>query len=570
MTEANRRAVAGAWAAASSEETRAFLQTRLALLAGVCTAMSSGFLVASLALGLAIYPAVRAGYRWGGQAFLLLVAVTLLFGVVWWVTRRGRFAARTLALLDAGSTASAALLLALMGAMIPEPGGWAHGLVAISLLLTARALAVPSSGQRTLAISAGASLAAAVGLVLKSVDIYRVIDEAFWLAAATIIATFGSRVIFGLRQQVRVANQIGQYVLKCKLGEGGMGVVYLATHAILRRETALKLLLPGRVAPATLARFEREVQQLARLNHPNTVAIYDYGHTPDGVFYFAMEYLDGLDLEQLVRAVGPLPPRRVIHLLSQVCGSLEEAHEMGLVHRDIKPANVLVCRRGAVFDQVKVLDFGLVKDLRDSSGVALTATDSLLGTPLYLSPESIRAPDEVTGASDLYAVAALGYYLVTGTHVFRGATVVEVCAAHLHATPERPSARLREPLPEALECLLLQGLSKDPAARPSSARAFRRALAACTGVGTWTEEEARAWWEETGHGLLTERVHASEATPLESTVVVDLGGRTMERNSPTVGRRGEARDHGDGGGADERRQRHPQADLQRPRTHPSE
>jgi serine/threonine-protein kinase len=525
MTEANRRPFAGAWAAASSEETRAFLQTRLALMAGVCAALSSGFLVVSLALGLAVYPTVRPDYRWGRQAFLFLVAVALLFGVVWWATRRGRFAARTLALLDAGTTTGAALLLALMGGTIPEPGGWAHGLVAASLLLTTRALAVPSSGKRTFAISASASLAATLAFALENLDFYRVIDVVFWLAAATVIATFGSRIIFGLRQQVRIANQIGQYVLKCKLGEGGMGVVYLATHAILRRETALKLLLPGRVAPATLARFEREVQQLARLNHPNTVAIYDYGHTPDGVFYFAMEYLAGLDLEQLVQAVGPLPPRRVVHLLSQVCGSLEEAHEMGLVHRDIKPANVLVCRRGAVFDRVKVLDFGLVKDLRDTSDVALTATDGFLGTPLYASPESIRAPDEVTGASDLYAVAAVGYYLVTGTHVFRGATVVEVCAAHLHGTPERPSERLREPLPEPLECLLLQGLSKDPAARPSSARAFRQALLACTGVGTWTEEEARAWWAETGNGLLAERVHGSSATPLESTVAVDLGGR---------------------------------------------
>jgi serine/threonine-protein kinase len=198
---------------------------------------------------------------------------------------------------------------------------------------------------------------------------------------------------------------------------------------------------------------------------------------------------------------------------------------MGLVHRDIKPANVLVCRHGGVFDRVKVLDFGLVKDLRNTTDVALTAAESFLGTPLYASPESIRTPDEVTAASDLYAVAALGYYLLTGSHVFGGATVVEVCAGHLHTEPEPPSARLGRPLPEDLERLILQGLSKAPRERQPSARAFAHALETCPGVGTWSEADADAWWTSTGQALQADRRRDRSLTRVESTVAVDLGGR---------------------------------------------
>ena len=348
-----------------------------------------------------------------------------------------------------------------------------------------------------------------------------------WLVAAIAMATFASRIIFGLRQAVRSARQIGQYVLKHQLGEGGMGVVYLATHAMLRRETAIKLLLPSRIAPAALARFEREVQQLARLAHPNTVAIYDYGRTPEGIFYYAMEHLDGLGLDELVAAVGPLPAARVVHILDQICASLTEAHAMGLVHRDIKPANVILSRRAGIPDAVKVLDFGLVKDLSAAGDASVTAGGSFLGTPQYASPEAIQDPESVTAQSDLYAVAAVGYYLLTGTHVFGGATSVEVCAGHLYKAPEPPSQRLGRAVPQALESLILRGLAKQPADRPASAQAFRQALRACTEDGEWTEAEAQAWWQAQAPELLARRRHQVQKTraPAEATVAIDLAGR---------------------------------------------
>jgi serine/threonine-protein kinase len=308
------------------------------------------------------------------------------------------------------------------------------------------------------------------------------------------VATVASQVIYRLRSEVRAARQLGQYVLGEKVGEGGMGIVYRATHALLRRETALKLLPPDRVDPATIRRFEREVVETARLRHPNTVAIYDYGRTPDGVFYYAMEYLDGFDLGELIAAEGPLPPGRVVGLLAQVLASLEEAHAIGLVHRDIKPANVMVVGNTGAYDLVKVLDFGLVKSEAPlDGGTSLTDVGRLTGTPLYMAPEAIVHPEAAEPRSDLYAAAAVGYFMLTGQHVFTGGSMVELLAAHLHRPPPPMRERLGREVPLELEALLLRGLSKAPADRPPSAAAFRDALSRCD-VPPWTQEDARAWW----------------------------------------------------------------------------
>jgi serine/threonine-protein kinase len=303
-----------------------------------------------------------------------------------------------------------------------------------------------------------------------------------------------SRVIYGLREEVREARRLGQYTLEEKLGEGGMGTVYRARHAMLRRPTAVKLLPPEKAGQAALERFEREVQLTARLSHPNTVAVFDYGRTPDGVFYYAMEFLDGTNLEELVRGDGAQPPGRVVHVLRQVASALVEAHGIGLVHRDVKPENIILCERGGVADVAKVVDFGLVKDL-ERTGASVSRADVVQGTPLYLSPEAITAPDRVDARGDLYALGAVGYYLLTGHHVFSGATLVEVCSHHLHTAPVPPGERLGRPVPAALERLLLSCLEKDPARRPASALALRDELAGLPGVDSWSEEEARTWWE---------------------------------------------------------------------------
>jgi serine/threonine protein kinase len=249
---------------------------------------------------------------------------------------------------------------------------------------------------------------------------------------------------------------------------------------MLRRPTAIKLLPPERAGEVSIERFEREVQMTARLSHPNTVAIYDYGRTPEGVFYYAMEYLDGINLEDLVRRHGAQPPGRVVAILDQVCGALTEAHEAGLVHRDIKPANIILTERGGEPDVAKVVDFGLVQALsaNDEHTIA-SGGDALTGTPHYMSPEALQASQSSDPRSDLYALGAVAYYLLSGHTVFDGASFAAVIGHHLHSDPPAPSLRVEQPLPSDLETLVLQCLRKSPAERPQSARALREALGRC-------------------------------------------------------------------------------------------
>jgi hypothetical protein len=290
------------------------------------------------------------------------------------------------------------------------------------------------------------------------------------------------------------AQQIGQYKLEQKLGAGGMGVVYKGHHAMLRRPTAIKMLEPDKVTENTIERFEREVQITSQLCHPNTVAIYDYGRTPEGVFYYAMEYLDGIDLQSLVERYGPQGVPRVIHILQQICGSLYEAHSLGLVHRDIKPANIMLNRRGGEPDVVKVLDFGLVKAIDGQRQAGLTQQASLTGTPLYMSPEAIQLPNSVDARSDLYAVGAVGYFLLTGQPVFDAENVVDLCQKHVAAPPVPPSERVRTPVPAELESALLACLEKSRAKRPQTARDLALLIARCKEANQWSIEDADAWW----------------------------------------------------------------------------
>ncbi len=292
-------------------------------------------------------------------------------------------------------------------------------------------------------------------------------------------------------------RQLGQYTLDEKLGEGGMGVVYRGHHAMLHRPTAVKFLDVQKTNSATIARFEREVQLTARLTHPNTIAVYDYGRTPEGIFYYAMEYLEGIDLEHLVEKFGPLPEGRVIHILQQVCGSLAEAHSIGLIHRDVKPANIFLTSRGGVMDFVKLLDFGLVRAVDEKQAARLTSAGSMTGTPLYLSPEAIQSPDSMDARSDLYAVGAVGYFLLTGTPLFDGRSVVEIVQHHLQTSPEPPSKRLQKSVSHDLEQVLLGCLKKDPAERPQTALELARQLLVCRSAVEWQQKHAAEWWEET-------------------------------------------------------------------------
>ena len=292
-------------------------------------------------------------------------------------------------------------------------------------------------------------------------------------------------------ERVHQLGQLGSYILERQIGQGSMGLIYLARHCLLKRPAAIKVLRSANVGPDLLALFETEVQLTCQLTSPNTVAVYDYGVTPEGLFYYVMEYLEGVTLAALVRERGPLPAGRVIHFLRQACASLAEAHSYGLIHRDLKPDNMMVCNRGGIPDTIKVLDFGLatvvskcpVRD-RDEAPIGMS------GTPTYMSPESITAPQTVDGRSDLYCLGAVGYFLLTGQTVFPAPSIEAVLHCHRFDRPERPSVRLGAPIDDDLEDVILQCLSKSREDRPGSPAELQRMLDRCQSTGSWTPQDA--------------------------------------------------------------------------------
>jgi eukaryotic-like serine/threonine-protein kinase len=523
-----------------TEQARDFFQRRIALFAWVTFLLASGFWIVGNALGKLFHGHVPLSIIVLSAGNLWHLAGCGLSFLAWLIASRTALDQRVLPWFDGALVVSLMALYAAMGHAARLPGSRTDLIVLLigMLVQMSRAVMVPSAPRQTAAIGA---LASVPPIVLawhlapdlphrgaSSVYLLSASYTALWCIATTATATFASRVIFGLRQQVKKAAQLGQYTLDEKLGEGGMGIVFKAHHALLRRATAVKLLPPSKAGAKNLLRFEREVQLTSRLTHPNTVAIYDYGRTPAGVFYYAMEYLEGLTLQQLVEIDGPQEPARVVHVLVQACGALGEAHAIGLVHRDIKPANIMLCERGGVPDTVKVVDFGLVKEI-ETQGAALTAelsgTNVVMGTPLYLSPEAITHPDLVDARSDLYALGAVAYFLLAGRPVFDSPSVVEVCAHHLHSLPAPPSEHTDRPIPIGLERLVLRCLDKSPATRPQSARELREALIALR-IPEWTEGDATAWWKKIASDEKWRRRESSVASRTGgATLAVDLAHR---------------------------------------------
>lgn len=321
-------------------------------------------------------------------------------------------------------------------------------------------------------------------------------SNAMFILTSAALAIYAAYSLNGVRRELREARQLGQYRLLKKLGEGGMGEVYLAEHQLLKRPCALKLINSDLEDNSiALARFEREVQSAAMLSHPNTIEIYDYGHTDDGTFYYVMQYLPGLTIHDLVRNSGPMPPGRIVYLMTQVCGALAEAHRMGLVHRDLKPANILVAILGGQCDVAKVLDFGLVKQTAPADGKQLTADFTVSGTPSYMSPEQARGEREVDGRADLYSLGAILYYMATGRAPFERDNPMSVMIAHA-AEPVVPPSQLRADLPADLEAVILRSLSKSPAERYQEARALGDDLAKCQCAADWDQARAERWWLE--------------------------------------------------------------------------
>ncbi len=462
---------------------------------------------------------------------VLLAGATLL--------RRRRMGPRVMRGLDVGLTVGLAISQAIPILIDAErPAEVLMALVVVNLYLTFRAAIIPSSTRRTAAIGALAMVPCLLLIhLMQRPAMFELRGVRFaWfcdvLAVAFVLCTsIISRTIYGLSQRVSELRQLGPYTLVRRIGRGGMGEVFEATHRLLRRSTAVKLILPEFVDEATLTRFEREVTLTARLEHPNTVSIYDYGRADDGTFFYAMEMLKGLTLEELVNHVGPLPIPRVVHILQQVAGALAEAHAAGLTHRDIKPANIMLCVQGGVPDVVKVLDFGLVKDADNTDTGGLRA-EGLVGTPTYMAPETIQAPHSADPRVDVYALASVGYLLMTGSTVFEAPSAVKMMVAQLEEMPVPPSLRVRDGVPAELEALVLRCLEKDPDKRPADGNELRVALLeARLELPAWTESDARRWWETEG----AEVMRAVEEQSRESGEIGDIGEHATLRVSRVMG-----------------------------------
>lgn len=484
----------------TNEEERSFLQQRIALLAKLM------FLLALLFSGLLwtlvlFVPELANRERWV-NLFASASHLSLL-GVTWFVAARFRLPPKLLPFADVVPMFAVSLMLGVTCVVGWDLEPQRYGvIVAACLMSLARVFVVPSSWQRTFVVSWLLVLGPAAGTLVRMYwpmpgvtgsATGPLVASLLWGTLAAVLAAVGSKVIFGLRREIRAARELGQYTLGAKLGEGGMGQVFMAKHRLLRRPTAIKLLPQEKAGVQAITRFEREVQLTACLTHPNTVSIFDYGRSVDGVFYYAMEYLEGIDLASLVHEYGAQPLGRVLHILQQVCNALGEAHRHGLIHRDIKPANIILTTQGGEPDFVKVVDFGLVKEL--GSDVQVTLAGGLSGTPAYLAPECITDPEAVDARADLYALGATMYFLITGSDVFLGATVVAVLSQHMHAEPEPPSLRLAAPIDAGFEALVLQCLAKKPSERPQTALEVRERLRALLPHESWSETMAADWWK---------------------------------------------------------------------------
>lgn len=407
------------------------------------------------------------------------------------------FAIRLLAAARAGDETN--LLLATNGLVI-----------AFFIIVVLYGLLIPNRPLRTLTVVLPFALAPVVLLYVLGgsepavIETVPIVDQltrtgaGVLLIFAVVTAVFGSYSLSTLRTEVSEARQIGQYKLIKKIGEGGMGEVWEARHALLARPAAIKLISTETIAggsetpEVTAERFCREARATAQLDSPHTIGIFDFGTTSDSSLYYAMERLHGIDLESLIQRYGALPPERAIHFLRQCCESLAEAHEKGMIHRDIKPANLFSCHLGVKFDFTKVLDFGLV-EVTGTQDPSLTQAGSVVGTPAFIPPEALTGAP-LDGRSDLYSLGCVAYWLLTGEYVFPLPSVAEMTAAHLQTAPPKPSSHSEHDLPEGLDDLILACLAKEPEGRPQTATELDALLAACKPKRAWTQDRATAWW----------------------------------------------------------------------------
>lgn len=493
----------------SNREVQSLLRQRLRLLSIISCA--------AFLLYLPVLWTVLAG-SWGRVPYVIVIVQTALFGLL--LSSRQPFSLRALRVIETclfGGLllffvwqttgffrASSLTKLAAFGWIGPIMA--ARGLSwSWVVMIIVYGIWIPNTARRAItvvAIMAAVFVALTFGLVLSVESVPTIAIIGFLLCAVTdmlfaaAIAVFGAHRIAVLERAVSEARRLGPYRLVRRLGSGGMGDVYLADHALLRRSCALKIIRPEQCGDLRqILRFEREVQTMATLTHPNTVRIYDYGLAADGTFYYAMEYLPGLSLQELVTRYGPLSPERTIYLLRQVCGALREAHSIGLIHRDIKPANILACYNGGMRDVAKLLDFGLVRVHGvGNTEKSLTGIGTIAGTPAFMSPEQASGATEVDNRSDIYSLGAVAYFLLTGRPPFVSSTSVQVMAAHL-SEPVVPLRQLQESIPADLEEVVLRCLEKKPERRFRDAGAVEEALNRCECRDGWSLQQSNAWWQ---------------------------------------------------------------------------
>jgi serine/threonine-protein kinase len=369
---------------------------------------------------------------------------------------------------------------------------------------------VPTAPRYAL-IAALLSVTAVPAMVVTSLSLFPLVPPpagfliffafVFPYVLVVIMAYVGARVVYNLGTEVTRARELGSYRLEDRLGAGGMGEVWRASHRLLARPAAIKLIRSASgaagISHEMRRRFEHEAQVTAQLRSPHTVTLFDFGVAEEGIFYYVMELLDGLDADALIKRFGPIPAERVVHILRQMCHSLSEAESRGLVHRDIKPANIFLCRYGEDLDFVKILDFGIAKAVHDTSSetqTQLTVAQVVRGTPSFIAPEQALGAADVDSRADIYSTGCVAYWLLTGQLVFTADTPMGLLLAHAQTTPTPPSSRTELPIPTELEALVLCCLAKDRTQRPTSARDLLDRLDAISLPQPWSTARARAWW----------------------------------------------------------------------------
>ncbi len=296
-----------------------------------------------------------------------------------------------------------------------------------------------------------------------------------------------------IKSESAAPGRLGPYTLGDVIGSGGMGNIYRASHAMLHRPAAIKLLKKDRANETTIERFQREVQLTSQLTHPNTITIYDYGRTAEGSFYYVMELIAGITLHDLVHQNGPVPSGRTIHILQQVCGSLIEAHDKGLIHRDIKPANIMLSYRGGLGDFVKVLDFGLVKSFREHQS-EVTSAGRFCGTRGYVAPEVVHGDRDIDARADLYGLGATAWFLVTGRPMLKEGSSFDEFVKHVDSPPRRPTEVVDVDIDPDLENLIMRCLARSPGKRLPNAHQLLEGLGNCRSASQWSPHKAAAWW----------------------------------------------------------------------------